>query len=116
MEMENEVTISFSMDAFTLDDKRRTHIQLSHGEIDGDEYVLRVRQFREGKEQIYDFSDLAETSFHAGADLNLVADFVEALRCGNYHINTAIEQSVESHRICYEAERSRLANQIIILR
>lgn len=43
MEMENDVTISFSMDAFTLGDQRETHIRLTHGEIDGDERILRVR-------------------------------------------------------------------------
>ena len=48
MEMENDVTISFSMDAFTLGDQRETHIRLTHGEIDGDERILRVRRFRGG--------------------------------------------------------------------
>ena len=52
MEMENDVTISFSMDAFTLGDQRETHIRLTHGEIDGDERILRVRRFRGGEEQV----------------------------------------------------------------
>lgn len=70
MEMENDVTISFSMDAFTLGDQRETHIRLTHGEIDGDERILRVRRFRGGEEQVYDFSGILGKPFHAGADLN----------------------------------------------
>lgn len=114
MEMESEVTINFSMDVFTLKDNRETHICLTEGEIDGDETTLRVKRFRGAKEEIYDFSDIAGTPFHAGADLNLIADFVQALWEGREGLATSIERSVESHRICYEAERSRKEARTIL--
>ena len=114
MEMENEVTINFSMDIFTLQDNRETHISLTEGEIDGDETRLRVRCFRGGTEEVYDFSDIAHTPFHAGADLNIVADFVNAIREGRNDLVTSIERSVESHRICFEAERSRKEMRTIL--
>lgn len=114
MEMESEVTVNFSMDVFTLKDNRETHISLTEGEIDGDETRLRVRRFRGAEEVVYDFSHLANQPFHAGADLNLVADFVDAIRTGRKDLATSIGQSVESHRICFEAERSRRESRTVL--
>ena len=115
LEMDDDVTISFTMDPFTLDDQRQTHIRLTHGEIDGDERTLRLRWFRGAREKIFDFSSIVGTPFHAGADLNLIEDFIHTLACREHDFRTSIEQSVESHRICYEAERSRLTGQTIRL-
>ena len=115
MEMENGVTVNFSMDIFTSDDCRDTHVKLTHGEIDGNETRLRVRKFRDNEERIFDFSNISQQPFHAGADLKLVDDFVKALSYKKHQLRTSIANSVESHRICYEAERSRLTGQTIIL-
>ena len=114
MEMESEVTISFSMDVFTLKDNRETHISLTEGEIDGDETCLRVRHFRGAEETVYDFSDLSHQPFHAGSDLAIVADFIDAIRAGRQDLTTSIECSIESHRICFEAERSRKEKRTIL--
>jgi predicted dehydrogenase len=114
MEMESEVTVNFSMDIFTLKDYRETHISLTEGEIHGDETRLRVRRFRGAKETVYDFSDLSHQPFHAGADLAIVADFIDAIRSGHRDLVTSIERSVESHRICFEAERSRKEQRTIL--
>jgi len=114
MEMESEVTINFSMDVFTVKDNRETHICLTEGEIDGDETRLKVCRFRGVKEEVYDFSDLAHQPFHAGADLNIVADFIDAIQENRRNVVTSIEQSVESHRICFEAERSRKEQRTIL--
>ena len=114
MEMESEVTIGFSMDVFTLKDNRETHISLTEGEIDGDETCLRVRHFRGAEETVYDFSDLAHQPFHAGSDLAIVADFIDAIRAGRQDLTTSIECSIESHRICFEAERSRKEKRTIL--
>ena len=114
MEMESEVTINFSMDVFTVKDNRETHICLTEGEIDGGETRLKVCRFRGVKEEVYDFSDLAHQPFHAGADLNIVADFIDAIQKNRRNVVTSIEQSVESHRICFEAERSRKEQRTIL--
>lgn len=107
LEMENGTTISFAVDAFTLDDFRGTHIKMTHGEIDGDESTLRVRRFRGGVETVYDFSDICKQPFHAGADLAIVEDFIDSIRSGRNSVKTNIHDSISSHRICFEAERSR---------
>ena len=56
----------------------------------------------------------AGTPFHAGADLALMEDFIEAVRSSKKSLATAIDVSVESHLICYEAERSRREERIIV--
>ena len=82
---------------------------------DVDERILRVRRFRGGEEQVYDFSGILGKPFHAGADLNLVEDFVDTISRREHRFRTSIGKSVESHRICFEAERSRLSGQTVIL-
>lgn len=116
MELENETTISFVANAFTLNDFRGTHIKMTHGEIDGNETTLRVRKFRGGEEQVYDFSDLCTQPFHAGADLNIVEAFVNSItNAENGVLSSDIASSIESHVVCYEAETSRLNNQTILI-
>ena len=66
-----------------------------------------------GYERTYDFSDIAGQSFHAGADLYLIDDFIQALYDPDHVFLTSIEDSIESHRICYEAERSRRTGETI---
>ena len=116
MELEDETTISFVANAFTLNDFRGTHIKMTHGEIDGNETTLRVRKFRGGEEKVYDFSDLCTQPFHAGADLNIVEAFVNSItnaECGV--LSSDIASSIESHVVCYEAETSRLNDKTILL-
>lgn len=116
MELENETTISFVVNAFTMDDLRATHIKMTHGEIDGNEKTLRVRKFRGNEETVYDFSDLCSQPFHAGADLNIVEEFVNSItRSSEGILSSTIESSIESHVVCYEAETSRLTNQTILI-
>lgn len=115
MEMDNGVTISFTMDDFTLEGRRETHLRMTHGEIIGNEHTLRAIDFRTRREQTWDFAETLEAPYHAGADLRLIEEFVEALSGPGHALRTSIEASVESHRICFEAERSRLTGQTILL-
>ena len=116
LETENEVTVSFAINAFTLNDCRFTQVNLTHGEITGDEKRLVVRKFRERTTDTYDFSHVAHLPFHGGSDLKLVADFVKALRDHSHKMRTDIHDSLESHRVCYAAEDSRLNGTTIILK
>ena len=48
--------------------------------------------------------------------MNLIGDFVEAIsRRGGHRFRTTIEESVESHRICFEAEHSRHTGKTLLL-
>lgn len=110
MWMDDEVTVNFSMDAFTREPCRRTHVMFSGGELFGDEKTLTVRYFTPGKEdELFDFSSYAgECNFHGGADLHLVADFINAVQRGTGSgLLTNIASSLESHRIAFEIEKAR---------
>lgn len=108
--MEDDITINFSMDAFTRDSGRRTHFMFSHGEVFGDERVLTVRHFHSDRqEEVYDFSEYyGECNFHGGADLEIVRDFLHAVRSREGKVLlTNIDSSLESHRIAFEIEKQR---------
>lgn len=111
MLMEDDVTINFSMDAFTKTSGRKTHLMFSKGEAFGDEHRLTLRSFHQDvPDEVIDFADNAgECNFHGGADLNIVKDFLDAVRLGKReNLLTNIESSLESHRIAFEIERKRL--------
>lgn len=110
MLLEGDVTVNFSMDPFTKEGCRKTHVMFSGGEIFGDEKTLTVRYFsQETEDEVYDYSDSAqECSFHGGADLNIVADFLTAVKKGDSSsLLTCIKSSLESHRIAFEIEKAR---------
>lgn len=108
--MEDGITVNFSMDAFTKESGRKTHCMLSCGEVFGDEQTLTVRYFQAGRpDDVFDFSyNAGECNFHGGADLNIVGDFIEAVRSRDgAALLTNIESSLESHRIAFEIEEKR---------
>lgn len=110
MLMEEEVTVNFSMDAFTRDSGRRTHFMFSGGEVYGDETTLTVRYFHSAcEDEVYDFSAYSgECSYHGGADQEIVRDFLRAVRLRRGDaLLTNIESSLESHRIAFEIEVQR---------
>lgn len=108
MEMDNGVTVNMSMDCMTVDDGRVTHICMTGGEVHGDERHITVRYFDGHATETYDFTDISQQPFHAGADLKIVEEFINALLSGTFVTRTDIAESLESHRICFEAEKSRL--------
>lgn len=114
LEMADGATVSLTMDMLTADDLRRTRIRLTGGEIEGDEQRLTVRPFR-GEVREYDFTDLFGQPYHAGADLRLIEDFIEAVHSSAHPFRAPIGEAVESHRICFAAEESRLTGRTIDL-
>lgn len=115
MELEDDIVISMTMDIFTLNDYRTTKICLTEGEIVCDEHTITVTDFRTRRQQVFDFSEMLEQPYHAGADLKIMEEFLRAIRGEETHLNTLIDESIQSHLVCYEAERSRLTGQTITL-
>lgn len=108
----DDVTASFSMEAFTSYHDRRTRIMGSMGDMVGDMTELTVTDFRTGKsvtlipksEDVGDYKN----SGHGGGDWLLVRDFVQAVGHQDPNILTStIEESIESHIMGFMAERSR---------
>ena len=77
---------------------------------------IEVRQHRSGKRIRYDTST-SVTSGHGGGDGALMAAFIQAVRQGDPEAaRTSARQSLESHRMAFAAEESRLNNQVVHMR
>lgn len=106
MLMENEVVVNLSMDCFTLKDNRVTNIKFVFGEIEADDEVIRVTNFKTKEVAEYDFSKINKLPLHANADLKIMEEFISSFN-KNFDINMPLlESSIESHKACFAAEES----------
>jgi predicted dehydrogenase len=117
MEFEGGATVSHVMTGFTNRNVRTTRIALTRGEIIGDGENLDICRFdgnpvETGVPMIY---RLPNSSRHGGGDFNLVSELVRIVRRGDEdEIRQITEESLQSHLICFAAEKSRLAGGKII--
>lgn len=112
MEFEDGVTASFTMCAFTSTGGRTIKIMGTLGDIIADmaANTITVQPFR-GEKKFIDIGSLGlDLSGHAGGDKRLIMDVVDILQNpGNPKIGlTSIDYSVQSHRMAFAAEESRL--------
>jgi predicted dehydrogenase len=102
----NDVTASFSMEAFTAYHGRRTRIMGSMGDIVGDENGMVHTDFRSG--EVSEWEPPASTSGHGGGDYGLVFEWVRAISGDDKSLlSSTIDDSIESHAMAFAAERSR---------
>lgn len=117
MEFGKERTASFTMTAFTTG-SRRTRIMGTLGEATGDTRFIEVVNFRNGQKETID-THLAETgigSGHGGGDYGLMEAFIKAAQYQDpSFVASSLAVSMESHRMAFEAERSRLEHRTITL-
>lgn len=117
MEFEGGATVSHVMTGFTNRNVRTTRIALTRGEIVGDGENLDICRFdgnpvETGVPMTY---RLPNSSRHGGGDFNLVSELVRIVRRGDENeIRQITEESLQSHLICFAAEKSRLAGGKII--
>ena len=117
MEFDGGATVSHVMTGFTNRNVRTTRIALTRGEIIGDGENLDICRFdgnpvETGVPMIY---RLPNSSRHGGGDFNLVSELVRIVRRGDEdEIRQITEESLQSHLICFAAEKSRLAGGKII--
>jgi hypothetical protein len=114
----DNVTASFSMEAFTSYHGRRTRIMGAMGDMVGDMTELVVTDFRTGKETklIPKAEDVEgyKNSGHGGGDWLLVRDFVQAVAHQDPKMLTStIDESIESHIMGFMAEESRKKNNVM---
>jgi len=115
---EDNVTASFSMEAFTSYHGRRTRIFGSMGDMVGDMNELVITDFRTGKETklVPKAEDVEgyKNSGHGGGDWLLARDFVQAVAQQNSKLLTStIDESIESHVMGFMAEESRKKNSVM---
>ena len=113
LRFEGGITCSFSMDAFTPWGGRRTRIMGTLGYVEGDGKTFTLHRFDTGKSHPWVFTppegDNYKESGHAGGDLALIRDFLEAVDTRDFSkLSSSLEASVESHVMGFAIERSRL--------
>ncbi len=116
MKFDNDITASFSMEAFTPWGGRRTRIMGTKGFIEGDMTTFTFYDFRTGHKSVWDqkVSEIAEYkgSGHGGGDHLLVRDFVRAVSAQDASLlSSTIDVSIESHVMGFMAEKSRKSNK-----
>ena len=106
---EGGATASFSMEAFTSYEGRRTRIMGTMGDIVGDMTSFEHTDFRTGKKTSWK----SETDAHGGGDWRLAQNWIEAVATQNPNLLTStIDVSIESHVMGFSAEKSRLKKRL----
>ena len=118
LELENGVTVNFTMTAFTAHGGRVIRAGGTMGEIYGDTKQNIIKVMRYGQpDEIIDVHTLTDDfSGHGGGDVRLVREFVDYVR-GEIGVSptlTSIDRSVESHLVALAAEESRLNGGSVI--
>lgn len=117
MEFEGGATVSHVMTGFTAKNVRTTRIALTRGEIVGDGENLDICRFDGNSVEtgVPTCFRLPNRSRHGGGDFNLVSEMIRILRRNDpEEIREITAEALQSHLICFAAERSRLAGGAIV--
>lgn len=110
---EDNVTASFSMEAFTSYDGRRTRVMGTLGDVVGDMTQMTHTDFLSGKKTEWK----QESDGHGGGDWRLVNDWLLAISMKDPALLTStIDQSIESHVMGFMAEESRKKKRVMDVR
>lgn len=111
---ENEVTVSFTMTAFTKDICRHFKIMGTKGEIIGNDAKneLLINYFFGQTEMVH---PATVKGGHMGSDTKIMADFIQRVNEKNHSSLTSARASAQSHMIAYAAEESRVTGKTISL-
>ena len=113
LELEDGVVCSFVMSAFTANSTRQLKILGTKGHIQADMSKREIWLWPFGG-NAYQVPMEETTSGHGGGDYGLMRDFLQVLREGGESRSSA-RQSLQSHLICFAAEKSRLEGRIVEL-
>ena len=110
LQMENDITVTFSMCAFSAKCSRMIKVMGTLGEIEGsiDENKIYYTPF--GQEtQVIDLTSFTDDfSGHGGGDVRMVKQFADYVMTGKRTDSiTDLDISLESHLIALAAEESR---------
>lgn len=109
MQMEDELTISFTVSAFTNECERTITLQGSKGEIFGrmEEDEIIVTDFVTGNRTIHKLN--TPKVGHSGSDAAMMKELVSLISQGRQRENISnATQAIDSHLIAFAAEESRL--------
>ncbi len=112
---ENGAVATFTMTGLSADFSRQIKIFGTRGQIQADMATKEIVLHRFGEEKRVIPLDMGgETSGHGGGDFGIMRDFLNVLRAGG-ESRTNASVSLESHLICFAAERSRKENSVVML-
>ncbi|CAK6951176.1 putative oxidoreductase YteT isoform X1 [Scomber scombrus] len=119
MEFEGGLTAAFSMVAFTEEIcQRKTTVYGSKGELSYDGHGIQVFDFLTQKSTKHTAHNNAPGHFgmsgHGGADYHLINAFISAVANNDPSlIRSGPEETLLSHLLVFEAERSRLESRVV---
>ena len=115
LEFEDGAVATFTMTGLTADFCRQIKIFGTKGQIEANMGTKEITLHRFGEEKKRISIDAGdEISGHGGGDFGIMQDFIHILRDGGESRSSA-EVSLQSHLICFAAEKSRNKNIVVEL-
>lgn len=115
LEFEDGAVATFTMTGLSADFSRQLKIFGTRGQIEADMGTKTIVLQRFGEEKKVIPLDMGnETSGHGGGDYGIMRDFLHILRDGGESRSSAAV-SLQSHLICFAAERSRRDHVVVEL-
>ena len=100
LETHSGIKAEIIMECITEDKGRHTVIECENAVITGDEsFIDVVYKDASRPDERYDFQWTRSLPLHAGADLRIVKEFIEAIRDGHLQTKTLAEDALESHML-----------------
>ena len=113
LEFEGGAVATFTMTGLTADFSRQLKIFGTEGQIQADMGTKEIVLHRFGEEK-QTIPVEAARSGHGGGDFGILRDFLHVLRHGG-ESRTSAAVSLQSHLICFAAERSRTEHLVVEL-
>lgn len=116
LQFEGGNTASFTMTAFTEAVQRKTRIFGTRGEIYGNGSSIRIFDFLTDATKTIEVKETNTTilSGHGGGDYLLMDSFINAVAQNDArYILSGPEETLESHRIVFAAEKARKENRVV---
>ena len=110
LDYEGGLTIILEMESYSQMRNRITHFYVTRGEIIADEIKIEIRPFLGDTTTIIP----AQNGHHGGGDREIMTEFVRLVRNGSPDsFPKLLSDALESHRIAFLAEESRLSGRTI---
>jgi hypothetical protein len=117
MELENGVSVSFSMHGHSFEEGRTIRIDGSQatllGKFGWNKTFLEIHTHKGNQIERIDLPNNIELSGHGGGDAGLMEAFMCALDGNSVNTLTDARSSLESHLVAFAAEQARLEQKTI---
>lgn len=105
VEMHSGIKAEIIMECITEEKDRYTVIECENAVITGDETFIHVTyKDKTHPSETYDFQWTRGLKLHAGADLEIIKEFINAIRDGHLQTRTLAKDALDSHLICFRIE------------